>query len=188
MKKELRKLVLIAIGVVIFIPAMAVAQDEIPFDFPDVDGWTKGEVVKYAREELGYGVNYESKEGGRVTLYFYDGDVPKIPDGADNKALKAQMKNAQKELKLFAEMGYYKNLKKNSDGMVMLGGDEGSVEVLHANYYFEARANKLTSDIFLFGKKNMFIKIRATRLRGDGKTPNKAFRYFLTKMDEFFSE
>jgi len=114
--------------------------------------------------------------------------VPKIPDGADNKAVKAQMKKAESEIKLAAEMGIYQKVKKVSSGKVMLGGEEGSVEAQHSNFDLEARGNKLTSDIFIFGKKNLFIKIRATRLKGDGVAPNKAFRELLTKLDELFAE
>lgn len=188
MAYKLRIIFLLAVGILVLIPGLASAQDGSAFDFPEVEGWKKGEIIKYPRDFLGSSVTYESEEGGKVTLYFYDGDVPKIPDGANNLAVKAQMKQAEGEIKIFADRGYYQNVKKVSSGKVKLGGDEGSVEALHSNYNIEIRGAKLTSDIFLFGKNNLFIKIRATRTRGDGSTPNKAFDEFLAAMDELFAE
>ena len=40
----------------------------LKFTFPEVEGWTNSEVMK---TPVGDMVNYDSEEGGRVTLYFY---------------------------------------------------------------------------------------------------------------------
>ena len=50
-------------------------------DFPDVEGWQRGEVQNFPTAALGYSVTYESEDGGRATVYVYDGGLKSIPDG-----------------------------------------------------------------------------------------------------------
>ncbi|MEZ5345248.1 MAG: hypothetical protein R2681_06785 [Pyrinomonadaceae bacterium] len=176
------------IGIVLLFPSLSFAQKNLAEALPDVDGWKKGEVVKYATEELGYSVGYQSAEGGTVTIYFYHGGVKNIPDGADNRIVKAELEKAESDIIAYGEMGYYQNVKKMSSGIDMLGLENGIVETQHANFDIEVRGVKMTSDIYLFGKDKYFVKFRASRRKGDGITPNKVFADFMAKMDEYFSE
>ena len=154
--------------------------------FPEIEGWEKSGKTQYPQSELGYSVNYESEEGGRITVYVYDMGMKKIESGVEDKNVVAQLNKAESEIKQIAELGYYDNVKKVKSETITLGGDDGKVKSLYTLYELTARGNELTSEIHLFGHNNKFIKFRATRAREE--TKSDFIMDFLKEMDKLFAE
>jgi hypothetical protein len=164
-----------------------ITLNDLAVNFPDVEGWEKSEIQKYPTEDLGFSINYESRHGGRVTIYVYNGGKKKIADGVTDKVIKEQLNKAKDEIKQVAEMGYYENLKELKNDTVTLGGTEGKVKVLYTLYNFGSGEKYVASEIYIFGHRNRFIKIRATRLRDKNETGNKMVADLLKEIDTFFS-
>jgi hypothetical protein len=176
----------------LFVFAFAVnsifAQNEyLKIDFPEVEGWKKGAVTRYPAAALGYSVNYESKEGGRVTVYVYNGGRSKITSGAKDKVVKDEIEKAKNEIYQVEKMGVYKNVKEHKNETISLGGEKGKVECLHTLFSFTAGENNLSSDIYLFGYKDHFIKLRATRLLEKEDVKNQSLTTLFTALDKLFS-
>ncbi len=164
-----------------------IISEDLEIAFPDIDGWEKGEVKRYPRKELGYMVNYESREGGRISVYVYNPGLKKIPDGVKSRAVKKELKNAEQGIYVFGERGYYENVKKVKQDTVSFNGRSDGIQSLRSLFNFSSRDTKLTSEILLFGYKNHFIKFRATRLRDKVGVKNEALATFWSAMDSLFS-
>lgn len=164
-----------------------VTLEDLAVDFPEVENWEQGEIQKYPTEDLGFSVNYESEEGGRVTVYVYKGGQPKIPDDIADKVIKNEFNKAKGEIEKAAQLGYYENLKEIKTETITLGGTSGKIKALRTIYNFSARDREFASEIYIFGNKNRFIKIRATRQRDDNETGNKMVGDLLKEIDSYFS-
>jgi len=145
-------------------------------DFPDVEGWTKGEIFVFPEPELGYSVSYESSEGGRVTVYVYNGGIQKIADGHDSDEIRDQLKKAREEIDKVVDLGYYEKADTVKRDVVAIGsGLQAQREVVE----LVVSGKKMTSEIYLFGHKNQFVKIRATRaLETEGAIHQSVRRLF----------
>lgn len=137
-----------------------------PFDaqsvkFPEVDGWELSAKTTYPAKELGYSVNYESEDAGRVTVYVYNGGQKNIPNSLEG-VVEAEMKKAQNEIAAVVEMGYYESAKEVKKATVNIGGDKGKVKALHVQYDLKSRGNSLDSRIYIFPYNNHFVKFRVT--------------------------
>lgn len=163
------------------------ATSDIKLTFPNVEGWDKSAITTYPYAELGYSINYESEEGGRLTVYVYNGGKTKIPTGSKDKIIKDEIDRAKFEIYQVEIMGKYKDVKELKSETVNLGGLTGKVESLHSLFSFTAGKDKLTSDIFLFGYQNHFIKIRATRMFEKEGTENQMLISLLKALDKLFS-
>ena len=137
--------------------------------FPEVDGWDKGDVATYPTAELGYSIPYESEVGGTVTIYVYNGGLKSIADGIDDPKVKGEIKKAESDIKAYGEAGYYQNVKLVKSETVTIGG---SRPVLYSLFSMKIRGADVDSEIYLFGYKNNFIKIRATRSKGKNGPAN----------------
>jgi hypothetical protein len=167
-------------------PKATVITKKFDGEFPDIDGWEKDEVYMYPTSALGYSINYESREGGRVTVYVYDGRVSDISDDANDSTIKNEIKRAKKEILLAEEAGVYKDVKEVKSGVITLGGASGKVKVQYMLFSLKARGQDLASEIYLFGYKGNFIKIRATRLKEN--TESEMLANLLATMDALFSK
>ena len=161
-----------------------ITLNDLAIDFPEVEGWERGEIQKYPTEDLGLSVNYESREGGRVTIYVYTGGKKNIPDNISDKIIKDELNNVKNEIRKVADMGYYENLRELKNESVTLGG---KVKALYTLFNFSAGDAKLTSEIYIFGKQNKFIKIRATRPRENGEAGDKIVANLLAEIASMFS-
>ncbi len=156
--------------------------------FPDVDGWEKGDLQYYPTPAMGFSVNYDSRIGGRVTVYIYDNDNPSIPDGISSKIVKQEIENTKEGIKAFVDMGYYDEVKELKSDSFKLGGKDGKVEALRVVMKIKAGGNDLTSEVYMFGLDNNFIKFRATRAEEIVGLENKALADLLTALDKHFSK
>ena len=136
---------------------------------------------------MGFSINYESREGGKVTIYVYNGGKKKIDDGATDKVIKEELNKAKGEIQKVADLGYYPNLKELKNETVTLGGTSGKVKVLYTLYNIGTEGKYVASEIYIFGHQNRFIKIRATRLRNKNEAGNKMVADLLKEIDTFFS-
>lgn len=165
------------------------SQDKpLKINFPEVEGWEKSAITTYPYAELGYSINYESEEGGKVTIYVYNGGRKKIPNDAKDNVIKGEIDKAKNEILTFEKMGRYKNVKELKDETIMLGGEKGKIECQHKLFSLTAGRDDLLSEIFLFGYQNHFIKLRATRLYEKDGTKNKSMTDILTALDKLFSD
>ena len=133
------------------------------FAFPNVVGWEKGETATYPSAELGYSVPYQSETGGTVTIYVYNGGVRSIADGIGDQNVKNEIKKAETDIKSYGDAGYYQNVKLIKSETATIGGTR---TVLYSLFSMKIRGTDVDSEIYLFGYKNNFIKIRATRPKG----------------------
>lgn len=160
---------------------------DLNISFPNVSGWRKSGVNTYPQKSLGYSVSYQSSDGERISAYVYDNGLSSIPDGIDSNAVKRELKAAESGIYYIEEQGTYKNVKKISGGTVTLNGEKNGIKSLRSTFEFSVRGNKVTSDILIFGYKDHFIKFRATRLKKESDSANKALKTFWKKMDDLFS-
>lgn len=156
--------------------------------FPDIKGWTRGDITTFPTAELGYSIGYESREGGRITVYVFDMGEEEIADGVESDKVKAELAEAERQIQAAVDAGYYADLVKIKSETITLGGKDGKVKSLYTRYGFTVRGNDLTSEIYVFGYKNNFIKFRATRPKEDAKSKNKAMKAFHKAMNELFSK
>jgi hypothetical protein len=155
--------------------------------FPEVAGWEKGDINTYPTKELGRSIVYRSREGGgTLTIYVYNGGFKKIADGIDDINVKGQIKQAGNDIKEYGAKGYYNNVVFIKSGTVTLGGYKGTVQALYSLFTFEIRGTAVDSEIYLFGYKNNFIKIRATRPKGEYSADNIAVHKFLLEVGKIF--
>lgn len=129
-------------------------------DFPEVEGWEREAPSVYPQPELGYSVSYLSEDGGNVTVYVYNGGRSKIADGHDNKEVKNELRNARADVDKFVDLGYYEKAETVKSDVVTLGG---KIKAAREVIALTVRGQKLTSEIYLLGHKNQFIKVRTTR-------------------------
>lgn len=156
--------------------------------FPDVEGWEKSDPQYYPTPAMGYSVNYESRIGGRVTVYIYDNDNASIPDGISSKIVKQEIDNTKEGIKSFVDAGYYDEVKVLKSDSFKLGGKDGKVEALRVIMKIKAGGNDMTSEIYMFGLDNNFIKFRATRAEEIAGLENKALVVLLSALDKHFSK
>lgn len=152
-------------------------------NFPDVEGWELSEKYKYPTADLGYSVNYESREGGRVTVYVYSGGKKKIPSELTG-IVADEMKRAKSDINAAVDQGMYQNAKALKSETTTIGGSTGGVKALYASYDLTARGNALHSEIYIFPYQNYFIKIRATRPKTYAKSA--AIDSLLAELDTVF--
>ncbi len=157
-------------------------------EFPDIDGWEKGEIQKFPTAALGYSIGYQSEDGGIVTIYVYNGGQSKIPNDINDKVLKSEIERAKNDIIQSGKAGYYENVKEIKSDTVTLGGANGEIKALHSLFNFTLRGREVDSEIYLFGYQNNFIKIRATRPKAKNNAENKVFTSFLAEIDKLFSE
>ena len=164
---------------------LSTKPDSSKFTFPKVEGWKSSDVMN---TPVGDTVNYDSEEGGRVTLYMYDGVLKGISNEKRESMLKDEMTNAKLGILQFGEMGIYKNIKEAiNNETTMLGGKSGKVKALHSLLYFSARDEDLVSEIYVFSYKDHLFKIRASRPKSKEKD-NKTLENFFSGLDEHFSK
>jgi hypothetical protein len=131
-------------------------------EFPNVSGWTLTPKYVYPTPALGYSVNYESPEGGRVTVYVYNAGRKTIPNDLTG-VVADEMNRAKSDIQAAVNAGMYENAKLLRSETISFGGPDGRVKSLYAGYDLTARGNQLHSEIYLFPYQNYFVKIRATR-------------------------
>ena len=152
-------------------------------EFPKVNGWALTPKHAYPTPELGYSVNYESPEGGRVTVYVYSGGRKTIPNDLTG-VVADEMNRAKGDIQAAVNAGMYENAKVLKSETINFGGPNGRVKALYASYDLAARGNQLHSEIYLFPYQNYFVKIRATRPRSLANS--EAVAELLSELDILF--
>ena len=156
--------------------------------FPEVEGWEKGDITTYPTAELGYSIPYQSETGGILTVYVYNGGNKKIADGIDEQIVKKEFKKAENDIKAYGEAGYYQDVKLVKNETITLGGSGGAVKALYTLFSFKVRGAEVDSEIYLFGFQNNFIKIRATRAKGKNGADNEEVKKLLTEIGKIFTQ
>jgi len=155
--------------------------------FPEVEDWQKGDEVTYPSPELGYSVTYQSTEGGRVTVYVYNAGLKNIPNDVNDRIIKNEIERAKNEIIQIGKAGYYDDVKEVKSETVTLGGKDGRIKALRSLFYFKVRGEAMDSEIYIFGYKNNFIKIRSTRPKTEGAA-NAALAELLAEIDKMFAQ
>lgn len=136
------------------------ASAQLIVDFPDVEGWYRGDVREYPRPELGYSVSYTADDGGAVSFFVYDFGVKDIPAGHDNEVVKAELDRVSAELDTAVKMGLVEDVKYGEIDVIDLGSGLKARRKLAS---MTMRGVKLTAEVYVFGHESHFIKIRVTR-------------------------
>lgn len=160
---------------------------ELKIEFPDIDGWKKGEITRYPIPELGYSINYDSEDAGRVTIYVYNMGLKEIPSDVNDTMLKNEIARVKNEVQTVGKMGYYTNLREVKDETITLGGSTGKVKALKTVFSYNLQGKPVISEAYILGHKNHFIKIRATYPNVEGETENKALTDILVQLEKILS-
>lgn len=154
-------------------------------EFPDVEGWVKGELVKYPQRELGYSVNYDAPGGNRVSIYVYNGGRKDIKNSLGG-AVKDEIERAKAEIYAVAEMGLYSDVKEEKSETTKVGGTAGKIETLRKTLSYKSRGAAQHSEIYIFPFEANFVKIRATRPKSAGKEAEEAVSRLMSEIDALF--
>lgn len=154
-------------------------------DFPEVEGWTKGEVIKYPQREMGYSVNYDAADGTRVSVYVYNNGRSDIKNSLAGPVTE-EVEMAKAGIDAMAEMGHYTDVKVVKDEKTKLGGKTGKIEVLRKSLSFKTNGNELHSEIIIFPFEGNFIKFRATRPKSAGAAAEEAVNRLLAEIEAMF--
>jgi hypothetical protein len=157
-------------------------------EFPEIKDWERDSITTFPDPALGYSIGYESDEGGRVTIYVYNGGLKKIPQDINEKVIKEEIERAKNEIIQIGKMGIYQGVKELKNDTVTLGGASGKVKALRSLFYFKVKGEEVDSEIYLFSYKNNFIKIRSTRPKSEKGTENKAILNLLAELDKIFAD
>lgn len=155
---------------------------------PEVEGWTRGEILRYPDKRMGYGVNYDSQDAGRVSIYIYNLGMTKIPDGAENDVVKEEIERAKAEIFTVGRMGLYQDVKDVKSEIIALGGKDGKLKARHSLLNFILKGKSMNSEIYLFGLRNNFVKIRATYPKAETDFENAALADFLTALEKMMTK
>lgn len=176
---------LFAVICALFLLSSAVVAQDGKLLFPEVEGWEIGEVATYPTAELGYSVPYQSETAGVVTFYVYNGGLSSIADGIDDQNVKNEIRKAESDIIAYGDAGYYQDVKLVKSESVILGGS-GTRKVLYSLFSFKVRGTEVDSEIYLFGYKNNFIKIRLTRAKGKDGAGNPEVDKLLLEVGKIF--
>ncbi len=168
-------------------PAAAVETPSAVIIFPEIEGWTKGEMTRYPTVELGYSLPYRSEQGVIVTLYAYPGNNRTIPNNLDG-VVKKEFEKTKSDIFAVGKQGVYKDVKEIKSETLVLGGSGGKISALHALFTFSIQGRDVNSEIYLFPYHDRFIKIRATRPVSLGKEADAEFATLLSELDSFLSK
>lgn len=164
-------------------------------EFPEIEDWERGSITTFPNPAtrqpdpaLGYSIGYQSEEGGRVTIYVYNGGLKSIPNDINSEVVKEEIERAKSEIFQIGKMGLYQGVREVKFETVTLGGAKGKVKSLRSLLYFKVKGEEMDSEIYLFSYKNNFIKIRATRPKSDNGAENKAFMNLLAEIDKLFAQ
>lgn len=170
-----------------FVFAQSDSTKNNSINFPELEGWEEGDITTYPTAELGHSISYQSKTGGTVTIYVYNGGNKKIADGIDDQNVKSEIKKAENDIKASGEAGYYQDVKVITNATIILGGSGGTRKALYTLLSFKVRGADVDSEIYLFGYQNNFIKIRATRPKGKNGADNQDVNKLLLEIGKIFS-
>jgi hypothetical protein len=159
MSSALKYLVIAVIGSLSLISTSIRAQSSDVF--PEVEGWTRGEVKTYPRAELGYGIAYKSGVGGTVSFYVYNGGLKSMADGSSGASVINERAKAEGDIFNYGKQGHYENVQRVRSETVNLGYNK-QVSALYSLFSFKIRATEVDSSIYIFGYQNNFIKVRST--------------------------
>lgn len=158
-------------------------DEEVTLVFPDIENWQRAEKRTYSSPELGYSVSYTSEEGGTVSIFVYNGGNTSIANGTTDELVIEEFDRTKSRVKM---LGGQSAVEVKSD-TVTLGGTNGKVSALRALYNFNLQSQVVDSEIFIFGYKNNFIKIMATRPKTKSGE-NKSLIKLLAAVDKMFAK
>jgi len=136
--------------------------------WPEVSGLNKQKVNLFKERDLGYSVAYfGDKTSLTVTVYVYNLGRTKIPAGAGSDAVKAEMLDSLNALEGNKASGRYKSLSPTGETIVSPAG-KGGAEFRRRRYEVDiAKEGEGTTELYVTGYKDHFIKIRTTYLDRD---------------------
>jgi hypothetical protein len=141
------------------------ADDDLPgpkIDWPDVKGLDRQKPTIFKEKALGYSVGY--KGGGSViTVYVYNLELDKIPDGPNSDVVKAEMYESLLALEANKANGRYKSIQPLDEKVIPFGKSKTAPQIRRKRYEVEmAKEGAAITELYITGYKNYFLKIRAT--------------------------
>ncbi|NNE66355.1 MAG: hypothetical protein HKN33_07290 [Pyrinomonadaceae bacterium] len=187
-----KALILISVCLLCLVPGVSGQpengdENQAAIDFPEVEGWIKGEVKKYSPAELGYSIGYRSNIGGIVTVYVYDKGLKGIPDGPYSNQVSTEIITAKNEIRSLLERGVYGAARFTKFQYRKLGSETGMFMVAQLDVELVREGRTYYSEILMTGLEGKFVKIRATRAPGIEGLENKAIFNLYEALDSFFS-
>jgi hypothetical protein len=160
-------------------------RDFPPLNFPDVEGYDKGEVHEYGGG-AGKSIPYNSKDGVVVTIYIYNRGLTKIPNGVSDDVRK-DMKGAKAAIKEAEKQGLYtKATELGKEEEVTLG--KNGPKALRASFEIAAAKGDSLSDIYITGYQNYFIKIRCTRPKNTAEKTKPSMERLVSKLGDILAK
>jgi hypothetical protein len=138
------------------------------FALPEVAGLNRQKANLFKEAGLGYSVSYFGKDTSlTVTVYVYNLGRDKVPTGAGSDAVKAEMLDSLNALEANKTNGRYKAIAPAGETTVSPAG-KGGPEFRRRRYEIDiAKEGEGTTELYLTGYKDHFVKIRTTYLDKD---------------------
>lgn len=156
---------------------------ELKFEFPEVEGWQRSEIT---RSPMGDIANYDSAEGGRITVYFLQNVLKEIPKEERREVLEAEMEGAKFGIMQVGKLGLYKNIEEGRTETFLIESKGEKINAMYALFYFTTKADEeMASEIYLFSHGDDVFKIRASRAKEKQKN-NQAVDKFFTMLSRQF--
>jgi len=135
---------------------------------PEVAGLTRQKPNLFKEAGQGYSVSYFGKDTSlTVTLYVYNLGRDRIPPGAGSDAVKAEMLDSLNALEANKTSGRYKAIAPAGETTVTPAG-KGGPEFRRRRYEIDiTKEGEGTTELYLTGYKDHFVKIRTTYLDRD---------------------
>ena len=130
-------------------------------DWPQVDGFERGEVHRFDDPRLGYSVAYQSRAGLAATVYVYDKGIASIPDGASEVA-RAELARASDDIVEAKRRGRWQSVEGGQPRETRLGSGPRPLAAWAASLRLGHAEGEVLSDLFVTDRRGEFVKVRCT--------------------------
>ena len=184
MKRDWPKIIVIFLLLfLIALPATAGAERDsgTGIIFPDVLAGAKlVKVMDYEKDNPGLGVGYHyGVNNFKVSVFIYNVGRPQIPSNTTSPIIIKMFDQARDDVYVLEKKGNYKDV-------ALLIPQEtvkiGKFPFLHAKMTYSEHNIKRTSQLYLTGFKNYFVKLRITYFTDDAINGEKSLDKFLSAL------
>ncbi len=151
------------------------------FDFPDVDGFERGEIHNFEDPKQGYSFPYDSRTPKiTATVYVYNRGLSEITDEIAKSKLKDEVDEVEQALPEMVRRGYYTSYTRLGDGE----RDFGSKKALWRSFEIGHTDGTLASDVYVTATRNCFIKVRCTYAADCGEVCENKITSLIARLGE----
>lgn len=150
-------------------------------NFPEVEGFERGEINQFEDPRAGYSLAYDSSEPKiTVTVYVYNRGLTSIPNGIESELAKAQVDEVEQALPEMVRRGHYTSFKRRGDGEKPFGISKA----LWRSFELGSAEGSLNSEVYVTAFQNSFIKVRGTYSTESAEACEKKVTELIARLGE----